>query len=52
LEPELQRRGEAQKSEAIKQLAGVGEAEAKSLKRLLEDQRARISTQKLVGLWA
>jgi hypothetical protein len=43
LEPELQRRAEGQKLEAIKQLAAVGEAEAKSLKRLLEDQRARIT---------
>jgi superfamily II DNA or RNA helicase len=34
LEPELQRRALAQKSEAIKQLVAVGEAEAKSLQRL------------------
>ena len=43
LEPELQRRAEAQKAAAIKQLLAVGEAEAKSLQRLLEDQRARIA---------
>jgi superfamily II DNA or RNA helicase len=43
LEPELQRRAEVQKSEAIRQLIAVGEAEAKSLRRLLEDQRARIA---------
>jgi Helicase conserved C-terminal domain len=43
LELELQRRAETQKLEAIKQLTAVGEAEAKSLKRLLEDQRARIA---------
>ena len=43
LEPELQRRAEAQKAAAIKQLVAVGEAEAKSLQRLLEDQRARIA---------
>jgi hypothetical protein len=43
LQPELQRRAETQKLEASKQLVAVGEAEAKSLKRLLEDQRARIA---------
>ena len=43
LEPELQRRAAAQKAAAIKHLAEVGEAEAKSLQRLLEDQRARIA---------
>jgi hypothetical protein len=43
LEPELRRRAEAQKSAAIKQLLAVGEAEAKSLRRLLEDQRARVA---------
>jgi hypothetical protein len=43
LEPELQRRAAAQKAAAIKHLAEVGEAEAKSLQRLLEDQRARIT---------
>jgi hypothetical protein len=43
LEPELQRRAEAQKAEAIKQLGAVGETEAKSLLRLLEDQRAKIA---------
>jgi ERCC4-related helicase len=43
LEQELQRRAEVQKSEAIKQLVAVGETEAKSLRRLLEDQRARIA---------
>jgi SNF2 family DNA or RNA helicase len=43
LEPELQRRAEVQKADAIKQLVTVGEAEAKSLQRLLEDQRARIA---------
>jgi hypothetical protein len=43
LEPELERRAEAQKLEAIKQLVVVGDAEAKSLRRLLEDQRSRIA---------
>jgi superfamily II DNA or RNA helicase len=43
LEPELQRRAEAQKEAAIRHLTAVGEAEAKSLKRLLEDQRGRIA---------
>lgn len=43
LEVELRRRAEAQKAEAIKDLIALGEAEAKSLQRLLEDQRARIA---------
>jgi hypothetical protein len=43
LELELQRRAEAQKSGAIRQLATVGEAEARSLRRLLEDQHARVA---------
>jgi hypothetical protein len=43
LEPELQRRAGVQKAGAIKHLAEVGEAEAKSLQRLLQDQRARIA---------
>jgi hypothetical protein len=43
LEPELKRRADAQKLGAIRQLREVGEAEAKSLKRLLEDQRARVA---------
>ena len=43
LEPELQRRAETQKSAAIKQLVAVGEAEARSLRRLLEDQRERVA---------
>jgi SNF2 family DNA or RNA helicase len=43
LEPELQRRAEAQKANAIKQLVAVGEAEARSLQRLLEDQRERVA---------
>lgn len=43
LEPGLQQRAQGQKSEAIKQLVAMGEAEAKSLRRLLEDQRARIA---------
>jgi superfamily II DNA or RNA helicase len=43
LEPELQRRAAAQKIAAIKHLTEVGEAEAKSLQRLLEDQRARVA---------
>jgi superfamily II DNA or RNA helicase len=42
LEPELQRRAETQKRAAIKQLMALGETEAKSLRRLLEDQRGRI----------
>jgi hypothetical protein len=43
LELELQRRAEVQKQAAIKQLTAVGETEAKSLKRLLEDQSAKIA---------
>ncbi|HEY8031771.1 MAG TPA: ATP-dependent helicase, partial [Methylocella sp.] len=43
LERELRRRAEAQKAEAIKDLTALGEAEAKSLQRLLEDQRTRIA---------
>src|SRR5262249_44004413 len=43
LEPELQRRDAVQTTGAIKHLAEVCEAEAKSLQRLLEDQRARIA---------
>ncbi len=43
LEVELKRRAEVQKSAAIKQLTEVGETEAKSLQRLLEDQRARVA---------
>jgi hypothetical protein len=43
LEVELKRRADMQKSAAIKQLIEVGETEAKSLQRLLEDQRARIT---------
>jgi superfamily II DNA or RNA helicase len=43
LEPELRQRAEAHKSAAITQLVAVGETEAKSLQRLLEDQRARIA---------
>ena len=43
LELELRRRAEVQKSAAIKQLDVVGETEAKSLQRLLQDQRARIA---------
>src|SRR4029077_13201389 len=43
LEPELQRRAAVPKAAAIKHLAEVGEAEAKSLQRLLEDQRARVA---------
>ena len=43
LEPELQKRAAVQKIAAIKHLAEVGEAEAKSLQRLLEDQQSRIA---------
>ncbi|WFU56825.1 DISARM system SNF2-like helicase DrmD [Bradyrhizobium pachyrhizi] len=43
LEPELRQRAEAQKAAAIKQLLAVGEAEAKSLRRLLEDQHKRVA---------
>jgi hypothetical protein len=43
LEVELKRRAEVQKLAAIKQLIEVGETEAKSLQRLLEDQRARVA---------
>ncbi|MEY9161640.1 DISARM system SNF2-like helicase DrmD [Bradyrhizobium japonicum] len=43
LEPELQRRAEAQKAAATKQLLAVGEGEAKSLRRLLEDQHRRVA---------
>jgi hypothetical protein len=43
LEPELRQRAEAHKAAATRQLAAVGEAEAKSLRRLLEEQHARIA---------
>jgi hypothetical protein len=43
LEPELQRRAEAQKTAAVRQLLAVGEAEARSLRRLLEGQHARVA---------
>jgi hypothetical protein len=43
LEPELRGRAEARKKEAMKDLAVLGEAEAKSLRRLLEDQRTRVA---------
>jgi len=43
LEVELKRRADVQKSAAIRQLIEVGETEAKSLQRLLEDQRARVA---------
>ncbi len=43
LEPELGRRAEARKVEAERDLAVVGEAEAKAIRRLLEDQRARVA---------
>jgi hypothetical protein len=43
LEPELQRRAQVQKAEAARQLTAVGETEAKSLQRLLEEQRARVA---------
>jgi superfamily II DNA or RNA helicase len=43
LEPELRRRADAHKAEAIKDLAALGEMEAKSLRRLLEGQRNRIA---------
>ncbi len=43
LEPELRRRAEARKAEAIRDLAVVGDAEARAIRRLLEDQRARVA---------
>jgi hypothetical protein len=43
LEPELRRRAEARKAEAERNLATVGEAEAKAIRRLLEDQRGRVA---------
>jgi superfamily II DNA or RNA helicase len=43
LEPELQRRAAVQKAATIKHLVAVGETEAKSLQRLLEDQHARVA---------
>jgi hypothetical protein len=43
LEPELRRRAEARKAEAIRDLTTVGESEARSIRRLLEDQRARVA---------
>jgi hypothetical protein len=43
LEPELRQRAEAHKAAATRQLGAVGEAEAKSLRRLLEEQHARIA---------
>jgi superfamily II DNA or RNA helicase len=43
LEPELRRRAEARKAEAERDLAAVGEAEAKAIRRLLEDQRGRVA---------
>jgi superfamily II DNA or RNA helicase len=43
LEPELRRRAEAHKAEAIKDLGAIGEKEAQSLRRLLEDQRNRVA---------
>lgn len=43
LEPALRERAEEARAEAVKDLAKVAEAEANSLRRLLEDQRARIS---------
>jgi superfamily II DNA or RNA helicase len=43
LEAELRRRAEIQKAEAIKDLTRLGETEGSSLRRLLEDQHARIA---------
>ena len=43
LEPELRRRAEARKAEAIRDLAAVGDTEARAIRRLLEDQRARVA---------
>ncbi len=43
LEPELRRRAEARKADAIRDLAAVGDAEARAIRRLLEDQRARVA---------
>jgi hypothetical protein len=43
LEPELRRRAENHKTATIKDLAAIGEKEATSLRRLLEDQLGRIA---------
>jgi superfamily II DNA or RNA helicase len=43
LEPELLRRAEARKADAIRDLSTIGDAEAKAIRRLLEDQRARVA---------
>jgi hypothetical protein len=43
LETELKARAEAAKVKAIKDLAALGDAEAKSMQRLLEDQRSRVA---------
>jgi len=43
LEPELRRRAEVRKAVAQRDLAVVGEAEAKAIRRLLEDQRVRVA---------
>jgi hypothetical protein len=39
----LRRRAEARKAEAIRDLAAVGDGEARAIRRLLEDQRARVA---------
>jgi hypothetical protein len=39
----LRARADAHKAEAIEDLTGIGEMEARSLQRLLEDQRTRIA---------
>jgi hypothetical protein len=43
LEPELRRRAGDRKTDAVKDLVAIGEQEAKSLRRLLEDQRTRVA---------
>lgn len=43
LEPELLRRAEARKADATRDLSAIGDAEGKAIRRLLEDQRARVA---------
>jgi hypothetical protein len=43
LEPELLRRAQARKADAIRDLSAIGDAEAKAIRRLLEDQRTRVA---------
>ena len=43
LEPELRRRAQARREEAVRELVTVGEQEAEALRKLLVDQRERIA---------